>query len=321
MRVARISAILVAFIVILHTASAYADNRLLPTKMLQPGRFYAEVRYGYTTGEGKLTLSILELDVENLEHRINMGFGFGLSDGVDVDITTPYIATGSSMWEGDIPLTGHVEIKTYQEGFDDTKLSLRFRLAEQDRSGADVLFAPIVVLPSGYRKDGQAETEVDGVVAPGDEMKRDYPGEGVISYGAGLAVSGRAGNLEPYFTCSYIFGGRRKRHDVKEHYADEATVNVGFQAHTGPQAAFDFSVFAAYNSPQTHEDHGGRTRAAHHMMGGATVAMYVEIGRDATFVLGITYIMIESHMADRDAGIRIEGATAMIPQIGIHILF
>lgn len=321
MRTARIGAILIAVVVLFYSASAYADNRLLPTKMLQPGRFYAEARYGYTMGEAKLSLSILELDVENTEHRINMGFGFGLSDGVDVDIRTPYIATGSSMWEGDIPLTGHVKIETYQEGFDDTTLSVRFRLAEEQAAGADVLFAPIVVLPSGYRKDGQAEFEVDGVVAPGDEMKRDYPGEGVLSYGAGLAVSGTAGNLEPYFTCSYIFGGRRKRHDVKEHYADEATVTLGFQAHTGPQAAFDFSVMAAYNSPETHEDHGDRVRAAHFMMGGANVSMYVEFGRDATFIIGISYVMIESHMVDRDAGLRIEGTTAMIPHIGIHILF
>ena len=321
MKAARISAILIAVAIVLYSATAYADNRLLPTKMLQPSRFYAEVRYGYTMGDAKLTLSILELDVENAEHAINMGFGFGLSDGIDVDIRTPYIATGTSTWEGFIPLTGDVKLESYQEGFGDTTLSLRFRLADQQRAGADVVFAPVIILPSGYRKDGEPEVEVDGVVAPGDEGKRDFPGEGVLSYGASFAVSGRAANLEPYFACSYIFGGRRKRHDVKEHYADHALATFGFQAHTGPQAAFDFSVSVGYSSPETHEDHGDKVRAAHHMMGGATVAMYVEFGRDATFMIGISYIMIESHMVDRDAGLRIEGATAMIPQIGFHILF
>jgi hypothetical protein len=320
MRAARISAILVAVLTILYSATAYADNRLLPTKMLQPGRFYAEVRYGQTMGEGKLSLSILELDVENIEHRINMGFGFGLSDGVDVEITAPYIATASSMWEGYIPLTGYVEIESYQEGFGDTAVAVRFRLSDQQSAGADALFSPIVVLPSGYRKDGQPEVKVDGVVSPGDEVKRDYPGEGVISYGAGFAVSGRAANLEPYFGCTYIFGGRRKRHDIKEHYADEARATFGFQAHTGPLAAFDFSVFVGYTSPETHED-DGKVRVAHHMTGGANVALYVEIGRDTTFVIGISYVMIETHMVDRDAGLRLEGATAMIPHIGFHILF
>lgn len=310
------------FIVIMAAAvlvctAAYADNRLLPTDMLEPGRFFGELTYSFSSGSGELALAGQEVDVKSEEHRLQVHIGFGLADGVDVDIATPYLATGTTNFEADIGF-GIVKIDSYAEGFDDTTFSVRFKLADRRANGADFLFGVIAVFPSGYRKDGELGVELGAIdVRP----KRDYPGEGVISYGAGFAMSGSSGSFEPYMTGTYIFGGRRERHEIDEHYSDEAAVAVGLQAHTSPHAAFDIAFSASRNSPQTSENHGDRVRAAAFIAGGVRLAMYFEFAPDATFVLGVSYIMVESHLTDKDAGLRLRGVTSIVPTIGFHVLF
>ncbi len=318
MKVAKLSAVAVAVAVVLVTVSAYAGDRLLPTDMLEPGRFFSEFGYSYSMTEGELVLGTVKADIKGEEHRISVALGFGLSDGVDVEIRSGYIATGSSDLEADF-LGSHVEMESYTEGIEDTDFRLRFRIADERTSGADAVFALIGIFPSGYRKDGQGEVKINGALV--QDGKRDYPGDGVISYGAGFAVSGTSGNIKPYMVCSYVFGGRRKRHDVKEHYSDEATLQLGFQVHTAHHAKFDFSLMAVQNSPSTTESHGARSREADFLMGGAAFGMYFEFAPDATFMIGIMYVMIEGHQIDRDTGDKIEDAFGIIPMIGLHILF
>jgi hypothetical protein len=316
MRFVKLFAVAVA--VVLVSTSAYADNRLLPTDMLDPGRFFMEFGYAFSSGTGEVEMGGIDVDAKFDEHRINFGFGFGLAPGADVDIRTGYIATGSGRMEADTFL-GHVEMETYAEGVEDTAFSLRFRLADEQTNGANVIFALTGVFPSGYRKDGQAKIELNGVEV--QDQKRDYPGEGVVSYGAGFAVSGTSGSIEPYMVGSYIFGGRRERHDIDEHYADEAALTLGMQVHTSPHAAFDFSLSAMHNSPETVESDRSRSREASFLMGGASLRMLFEFAPDATFYIGITYVMIEGHQIDRDSGDKLKDATAIIPTIGFHILF
>jgi hypothetical protein len=313
----RLSALAVMAAVLLAGASAYADNRLLPTDMLEPGRFYTEMIYSYNTLTAKLVQDPNEVDVDGEEHTIDLTLAFGVSNGVDVVIRTPYLATGESRWEMDTFL-GWAKFRSYSEGFNDTNLSIRFKAADKRSGGADLVLSAICVLPSGYRKDGEAGVEVAGYdIRP----KRDFPGEGVVSYGAGLAVSGESGYLEPYLTAAYVFGGRRTRHDIKEHYADEASLGVGIQAHSSPHATFDFRILAIYNGPQTNESGGDRVRSSNFMLGMASMGMYFEFAPNATFIIGISYIMMETHQADRDADLVLKGATGMRPSIGFHILF
>jgi hypothetical protein len=316
MKVARLFAVAAA--VVLFSTGAYADNRLLPTDMMDPGRFFMEFGYALSSGSGELDMGGIDVDAKFEEHRIPFGLGFGLSPGVDVDIHSGYVATGTGRMEADTIL-GHVEMKTYVEGIEDTSLSLRFRLADERRNGANVIFALTGVFPSGYRKDGEPEIELNGTKV--NDLKRDYPGEGVVSYGGGFAISGTSGSIEPYMVGTYIFGGKRKRHDIKEHYADEAALTLGMQVHTSPHAAIDFSLSVMHNSPETVESDRSRSRESGFLMGGASLRMFFELAPDTTFYIGIMYVMIEGHQVDRDSGDKLKDASSIIPSIGFHILF
>ena len=291
---------------------------LLPTDMLEPGRVGGEFGYSYSVGEGELDMGGIDVDAEFTEHDLNFILGLGLSRGLDAVFTTGYVATGSGKMKADTFL-GKVEMESYSEGIEDTRLDLRIRLADRRTNGADAVFSIIGVFPSGYRKDGQGRIKLNGVEV--QDMKRDYPGEGVISYGAGFAVSGQSGNIEPYMVCSYIFGGRRERHNIDEHYSDEAMLQLGIQASTSTNATFDFSLVGMHSSPSTIEDHGSRSREADFLMGGANFRMCFEFAPDATFIIGIIYMMIEGHQVDRDSGDRLKNASSIIPGISFHILF
>ncbi len=234
----------------------------------------------------------------------------------NVEIVTPYIAESRS--EIDVELLD-TKLDTWTEGLDDTKLSLRFRLSDKRKNDVNCLFSLISVFPSGHRKDGTLGEESGGATV--SEPKRDYPGEGVISYGAGFAVSGTSGSFEHYLAASYIFGGRRTRHEIKEHYADEAMLQLGVQIRTAPHAAIDFNLTGFYNSPETWEDDRDRTRRASFIVGTANIGMYLEFAPDATFMIGARYTMIETHEIDRDSGVKLKEAIAITPTIGFHILF
>jgi len=308
----------IAVVIVLLTTSAYADNRLLPTDMMDPGRFFMQFGYALSIGTGELDMGGTDVDAKFHEDRIPFGLGFGLAPGADVDIQTGYTAMGTGNMEADTFL-GHVEMETYAEGIEDTRFSLRFRMADERRNGANVVFALTGIFPSGYRKDGEPEVELNGTKL--SEAKRDYPGEGVVSYGGGFAISGTSGNIEPYMVASYIFGGKRTRHDVDEHYADEAALTLGMHVHTSPHAAIDFSLSGMRNSPETIEDNRSRSREAAFLMGGANLRMFFEFAPDATFYIGVMYVMIEGHQVDRDSGDKLKDATSIIPTIGFHILF
>jgi len=314
----KITALIAAAIVLLSAGSIYADNKLLPTDVLDPGRFFSDIRYGYTSLEGQIASSGMETDVEGGEHRINYVLRIGIANGFDVEASTSYLAEGSINWEADTFL-GHVEMKTLEEGIDDTTVSFRFKLAEEGRDGVNFTFALIGVLPSGQRKEGEPEIHLDGVKL--QDEKAGSPGNGVVSYGAGFSVSGRSGNFEPYLLGSYIFGGRRERHEIDEHYADQAQLQVGIQWHTSPHAAFDFSIMAVRNSPQAQEEDRSKTVSNSFIMGYAFIGMYFEFAPNATFILGAAYGLMESHVVNRSDGARMEGVSAFVPSIGLHLLF
>lgn len=306
-------------------ASAYADNRLLPTNVLRPGRFMLQLDYDYSSFRGKQTLPGLESDIKGEGHTINLNFGFGLVKDMDVEIECSYVATETAEFEVDLSSWGMgvAEFRGYTEGIDDTTLNLRFLLAKEKRDDVNFSFNLIGIFPSGERKDGQPEIKIKGTIPflQEQDCKRDYPGTGVASYGAGLALSGTSGDFEPYLAGSYIFGGRRRRHDIKEHYADEATIILGMQVHSSDEAALDLSFTAIHASPETTEDDRDRSREAAHWAGGVSLTMYMEFADDATFMIGISYFLLESHMVDRDTRARMEDASGIIANIGFHVLF
>jgi hypothetical protein len=318
MRTGKLVAVVVATTVFLVTTNTYGDNRLLPADMLDPGRFFSQLSYIHTASNGKLTFAGEETGLKSEEHRIQLSFGFGVTNALDVEIAVPYVATATSRLKENTVL-GLVEMSTYTEGLDDTQFHLRLRLADEKTSDVNILFSLIGVFPSGERKDGQPRLKLDGVEL--QDYERDYPGEGVISYGAGFAASGPSGRLEPYVAGSYIFGGRRIRHHIKEHYADEALLQAGLQMHAGPQVTFDFCLLGIYNSSQTYEEDRDRVREDPFLIGGISLAAHLEFAPNVTFIIGAAYTMIESYQIDRDADIKMKDTKVVRMTVAFHILF
>jgi hypothetical protein len=292
-----------------------AQEGLTPTDVHDFGEFSASVRFQLAQGQGDVTNTGIDLDLDVAQYAVVLQAAAGLGMGFEIEASVPYQIQGTSELEGDFgPFT--VDTEEEELGFGDAQFSLIYRLLKEDPATPQMILGAIVVAPTGNDADGRAEGTFGGISFDGEE---GGIGQGVWKYGFGAGISKRIGNVEPYFTAAYLFGGERSHDGVDEERADVGTLSLGAEFHVTPQATIDVRVIGQFVGEDIQEDQGVEEEAEDHFDHTYAAQIYINLAPGVTLLAGGAITFVGDHEIDTTAGTELEDTMIYGFQLGIHL--
>jgi hypothetical protein len=296
-------------------SSAFAQDGLTPTDVLEWGQVTLTGRLQFAAGHGDSTTGAIERDLDLTQFDALFAGAVGLGFGFEVEASVPY------RFIGDTEIDGTNFEQDFEEvGFGDLTVSPVFRLLKDGEDGAQVIVAALLVAPTGKTEPAEPETRVGPLTFDGEE---GGIGDAVWRYGVLAGIGKRLGIVEPYLTVSWISGGEGEvqSDSIDVERPDVWTVTFGSEFHAGGQLTLDLRGAVRILDEEIETDQtGAETVEEAHFTHSWQGQVYFTAGSGVTLILGVGVSFIEDHTVDEAANRDVEGLFVWGASVGVHIV-
>ncbi len=293
------------------------DNVLTPTDVLEAAQISltAALRIGLGGAEVGDAAGTWDLDVDQETFDLIFAAGIGLGRGFEIEASIPYEIKGVI---GAASGGGEYGADSYSVG----GLTLHgvYRLLKGEKETPQWVVSAIVVAPTGYWKEAEAEITIGGTtIVEGD---KGGIGEGVWRYGLGTAISKRFGAFEPYVGLSYLFGGDAERKDTEYERPNIGQVFLGAEFHVSPEATIDVRGEVQFVDEEVEQDKltGAESTEENYQAYVLVAQLYARVGPGVTLLLGGGIFTVQDHLLSEEGNLELEGHLSFVLQVGLHLV-